>query len=85
MRRPPFPPYLLLATLAGTLATAGCAESERLCYPGDYRACTCFDDSPGYQRCEDDGMEYGDCDCSGGLPQPAGDDDTTGGGGGYYY
>lgn len=80
----PFLGPVLAVGLLSVLAAPGCAEPQRLCYPGDYRACECFDGAPGLQRCLDDGESFTDCDCSGGIPSP-GDDDSGDDDGGYTY
>jgi hypothetical protein len=52
----------------GALAAASCADSDRACYPSDWRACSCDDSAAGYQQCSVDGSAYGACDCSGMIP-----------------
>src|SRR5262245_34062465 len=83
-------PHLLALIVASVSAAAlaqGCAEADRECFHGDWRACECADGSPGYQQCASDGSEYGECDCSGFIPgittsASTGGGDGGGGGGG---
>lgn len=58
---------MLLAT--ATVSLAACSSStsggERVCPPGEQRACPCPGGGDGVQVCSPDGAEFMPCDCSG--------------------
>lgn len=60
--------------IAAALAL-GCNDDGRACYPGDLERCECADGVEGYRKCEEDGSQYGVCECG------AGTGGSTGGGG----
>jgi hypothetical protein len=59
---------LVTTILTASVVAGGCSDENRLCYPGDYRACMCSDGRRGYEACAESGNDFGRCDCSVGFP-----------------
>jgi len=72
----------LIARVISAAVLAGCFETERTCYPGDYVACGCDSGEPGYAQCDPSGDAYGACGFCGTTPGASPTPGSGGGGGG---
>lgn len=61
---------LLLCSLA---SIAGCDDNTPVCAEAETKSCYCSNGDPGTQPCNDDGLDFGKCQCpDGGAPSDSG-------------
>lgn len=78
-----FPGFYQVFVLTSVALSSSCNNTERPCYPGDFIACTCEDEQPGYAACNTDGTAYGACEYCGTTPgEASGGAGGSGGSGG---